>query len=224
MLRALKDIGISVFLVSSMAVFLFPLFEPAISFAVEDQFTVTQTITSEIAFLTPASDVVMSGSIGGITGGTSNGQTQVVVLTNNSTGFTMTIKASSSPAMQGNVYGGTITDYTPAATAIPDYTWTVPSGYEFGYSVSASNTPDNALKFMDNTSACNVGSADTSKGGDNACWYNLSTVATSTIVRSTNTPASGATSTVFFRLTVTPNSGPISDVYVATTTLTATAN
>jgi hypothetical protein len=200
------------------------LFEPAISLAIENQFTVTQTITPEVAFLTPASNVTMDGSIGGLTGGTSNGQTQVIILTNNSTGFTVTIKASSSPAMQGNSKGGTITDYTPTSNVVPDFTWSVPTGYEFGYSVSASNTPDLAQKFMDDTSSCNTGAADTSQGGDNACWYYLSTSATSTIVRTTNTPASGATSTVYFRLTVTPNSAPVADVYVATTTLTVTTN
>ena len=196
--------------------------EPTLSLAIEDQFTVTQTITSEISFSTTANNVTMSPSLGGITGGTSNGTTTVVVLTNENAGYTMTIKASSSPAMQGNTQGGTIADYTPAATGIPDFTYSVPSSQEFGYSVSASTTADLAQKFLDDTTTCNTGSADTS--GAASCWYGLSTTATSTILRTSETSASGSKSSVYFKLTINSGSAVPEDVYVATTTLTATTN
>lgn len=196
--------------------------EPHVVDAIEDQFTITQTVTSEISFLTQASDVVMNGTIAGVTGGTSNGGTQVVVLTNDASGYTMTIKASSSPAMQGNSQGGSINDYTPATGGVPDYAFSVPSGYEFGYTVSASTTADLAQKFKDDGAACNTGTNDTS--GFASCWYGLSTVATSTIVRTTATPASGATTTLFFRVTINPNSGLAEDTYTATSTLTVTSN
>jgi hypothetical protein len=199
------------------------IFEPVIAKAIEDQFTVSQTITGEISFLTPASNVTMSGSLTGLTGGTSNGQTQVVVLTNDSSGYTMTIKASSSPAMQGDSQGGTISDYTSASASIPDYAFSVPTGYEFGYTVSASTTSDLAQKFLDNGSnACNTGSADTS--GSTSCWYGLSTTATSTVVRATETVASGATTTVFFRVTINSGSSIPEDTYTATSTLTVVTN
>jgi hypothetical protein len=224
MKKSLKEISIAVLATSFVVVFGFFLLEPSVTMAVENQFTITQGITGEISFLTPASDVTMT-SLGGIVGGTSTGQTQViVVLTNNNAGYTMTIKASSSPAMQGNTQGGTIDDYTPSAVSVPDFTWHVPFGYEFGYSVSASTTADTVQKFLDDGTKCDTGSLDTSKGGDNGCWYGLSTSATSTVVRSSATAPSGATSTIYFRLTVNPNTVPVEDTYVATTTLTATMN
>lgn len=202
---------------------IFVMAEPTLGLAIEDQFTVSQTVTSEISFSTTATDVTMTSSIGGITGGTSNGTTTVIVLTNDSSGYTMTIKASSSPAMQGTTQGGTISDYTPAAAGIPDYAYSVPSGAEFGYTVSASTTADLAQKFLDNGSTtCNTGSADTS--GSASCWYGLSTTATSTILRSSETAASGSTSSVVFKLTINANVNTPEDTYNATATLTATTN
>lgn len=201
----------------------FILAEPTISRAIEDQFTVTQAVTAEISFSTASADVSMTPSLGGVTGGVSNGTTTVVVLTNRNTGYTMTIKASTSPAMRGNVSGATIADYTPAAAGIPDYTYSVPSGQEFGYTVSASTTSDLAQKFLDNGSnTCNTGSADT--GGAGTCWYGLSTTATSTIVRNTATSASGSTSSVVFKLTINSGSIVTEDTYNATATLTAVTN
>lgn len=197
--------------------------EPVLSLAIEDQFIVSQTITSEISFATTAQDVTMTPSLGGITGGTSNGTTTVVVLTNDSSGYTMTIKASSSPAMQDDTSTDSIPDYTPASASVPDFTYSVPTGAEFGYSVSASTTADLAQKFKDDgASTCNTGSADT--GGMGSCWYGLSTTATSTIFRSTATPASGSTSSIAFKLTINSGSFITEGVYKATTTLTATTN
>lgn len=202
---------------------MFTLVEPGLSFAIEDQFTVSQTVTSEISFATTATDVTMSPSLGGITGGTSNGTTTVVVLTNDSSGYTMTIKASTSPAMDGETTTGTIADYTPAAVGVPDFTYSVPSSAEFGYTVLASTTSDLAQKFKDDgASTCNTGSADTS--GAASCWYGLSTAATSTIFRTTATSASGSTSSVVFKLTINSGSFVPEDTYKATTTLTATTN
>ena len=201
---------------------MFVMVEPTLGRAIEDQFTVTQTITSEISFATTAADVTMTPALGGVTGGTSNGTTTVIVLTNDSSGYTMTIKASSSPAMQGNTQGDTIADYTPAGPGVPDFVYSVPTGEEFGYTVSASTTADLAQKFLDNTTICNTGSADTS--GSASCWYGLSTVATTTIVRTTETPASGSTSTIVFKLTINSGSSVIEDTYTATATLTATTN
>ena len=202
----------------------FPIVEPLVANAIEDQFTIKQTITAEISFQTPATDIVMSGSLAGITGGTSNGGTQVNVLTNNILGYTMTIKASSSPAMQGDTQGGTIPDYTPATTGVPDAAFSVAANQaEFGYTFEASSTSDLALKFKDNGSGtCNTGSSDTA----DTCWYSLSTAATSTIVSSAATAASGSTSTIKFRLTINANPSPAipQDTYTATTTLTATTN
>lgn len=209
-------------LVTVLSLGTFVVYEPQISRAIADDFTVSQTVTSEIAFSTAAADVTMSPSLGGVTGGTSNGTTTVIVTTNDLSGYTMTIAASSSPAMQGVSQGGSIDDYTVAVANTPDFTYSVPSGAEFGYTVSASTTADLAQKFLDNGSACNTGSSDTS--GSASCWYGLSTTATSTIVRNTATPASGSTSSIAFKMTINNGSFVVEDTYIATTTLTAVTN
>lgn len=196
--------------------------EPQLSMAIEDQFIITQVVTAEISFAVGATDVVMTPQLGGITGGTSNGTSTVIVLTNNTTGYTMTIVASTSPAMKGFSGSSEIPDYTPANSSIPDFAYSVPSGYEFGYTVGASTTADLAQKFLDNGSTCNTGSADTATVA--SCWYGLSTTATSTILRTTQTPGSGSTSSIYFKVTINSGSNVLEDTYKATTTLTATTN
>lgn len=203
---------------------MFVMAEPTLSRAIEDQFIVTQVVTSEISFATTAADVSMSPSLGGITGGTSNGTTTVIVYTNDTSGYTMTATASSSPAMQGDVTTSSIADYTPAAAGIPDFAYSVPTSAEFGYTVSASTTADLALKFKDDGASCNSPTATLDTSGSASCWYGLSTTATSTIVRSTATSASGSTSSMTFKLTINAGTGVTEDTYKATTTLTAVTN
>lgn len=208
-----------------MLVLIFLVVEPAISKAVEDQFTVTQSVTSEIAFLTPASDITLSPSIGGLTGGTSNGQTTVKILTNNALGYTMTLTASSSAGMVGNSQGGVIPAYVPAVAGTPDFTFTTPANTgRFGYTVEASTTADLGTKFKDD----GAGTCNTVGGTDvvDSCWLNADTSATTIINRSSFTASSGATTTIKFRAQITANPSPTipQDTYVATTTLTATIN
>lgn len=218
----LRDSLIGAFLGLFVLSFVFVGLEPALSLAIEDQLTITQVVTAEISFSTPSTDVTMTPQLGGITGGTSNGTSTVIVLTNDQAGYTMTIKASSSPAMKSYDGVSSIPDYTPANSSIPDFAYSVPTGYEFGYTVGASTTSDLAQKFLDNGTTCNTGSSDTASVA--SCWYGLSTVATSTILRTTQTPGSGSTSSLYFKVTINANANVTSGTYQATTTLTATAN
>ena len=209
----------------SAHVLLEPIFQE--TYAATSQFTTTQTITSEISFLTAPSNITMSPAIAGLTGGAATGSTQVVIYTNNSTGYLMTITASGSPSMRADTTGGFINDYTPASAGVPDFSFVNNSSgqaSEFGFTVSASNTADLAQKFLDNGSTCNTGSSDTS--GINTCWTFASTTATTTIVTSAQTSNSGSTSTIFFHTNVPASPSPAltEDTYVATTTLTAVTN
>jgi len=101
---------------------------------------------------------------------------------------------------------------------------------EFAYTVSASNTPDLDQTFLDNgTNTCGTGSLDT--GGNSTCWFNASstgpgaTIAEPIINRTSPTLATGATTTIFFRVELPSNPNPTIalDTYTATATLTATA-
>lgn len=210
------------------------LLEPAISHSqatAKDQFTVTQSITSEISFAGTAADVTMDTSIPGITGGTANGATQVRVYTNDSAGYSMTILASSSPAMQGNTQGGSIRDFSTTTTgwmAEPAHTFdatTVPvNSAGFGYSVYASSTNDVDPSFShDGSNVCGTGGATET---EKACWIGASTTAYTIVNRTSETEGSGATTTIFFRTVIRSSPSPSipEDTYVSTTTLTATTN
>ncbi len=196
-------------------------FEPVVSRAITDSFTVTQEITGEVSFATPAADVVMSPPIASITGGTSTGNSQVVVSTNNQPGYTMDINFSNTVAMQGNTQGGQIPNYIPTVATQPDFNFVVPAASaEFAYSVHASNTGDVDSTFQDNGSACGTGGSNSTEG---QCWFNPSTTPERIINSTTDIPTSGSTSTILFQLVVNANPIPAipSDFYVATATLTA---
>jgi hypothetical protein len=199
--------------------------EPTISNAVEDQFTITQSVTAEISFISPTADITMSPALAGITGGTSNGQTTVRVLTNNALGYNMTLIASSSLGMVGNSQGGYIAPLVPTVGIVPNYSFTTLAANTagFGYTVEASTTGEVTAAFRDNgTNTCNTGATE----GVDTCWLNASTTATSIINRATATSASGATTTIKFRTIIMSSPSPAipQDTYVATTTLTATVN
>lgn len=117
-----------------------------------------------VSISTP-SDVSMSPAIGGISGGVGNGSTAWTVLTDNSAGYTLSIKASSSPALRSG--SNNFLDYTLAFVNTPDYNWSVSgTDSEFGYTPEGN---DIVQKYKDNGSTCNVGSFDTA----DKCWYNF---------------------------------------------------
>jgi len=165
--------------------------------------------------ISAASDVVMSPSIGGVTGGTSNGSTAVTVTTDNSTGYQLFIKASSSPALVSGA--NSFADYT-TVSGNPDYNFTVAStDSEFGFTPEGS---DMASRYKDNGAFCNAGSGSTA----NTCWDPLSTSNT-LIAESTgaNFPSGTATTIKFRAVSGATHFQPTGN-YVATTTLTALPN
>lgn len=217
---------IAAVLIGLLGVTAFFAFEPSIGrSAVTDDFLVTQQITDEIAFLVTASDVSMTGAIMGLSGGSATGTTLAVVRTNDSEGYNMTLKFSSSTAMNQNGGTGYINNYTPASAGVPDYSW-VNNGSggasEFGYSVMASTSADLDQSFLNNGSACNVSGSSTLYH----CWLNPSTTAETIINRSTPTGNGGATTTLIFHVNVpnAPSPALASGIYTATGTLTATNN
>lgn len=219
--------SLSVFLISVLLVpVAFAYLEPNIirSQSAESTFEIKQTVTEEITFLVAPNDITMSPSLAGITGGTSNGGTQFIIKTNNATGFSVTITASSSAGMLGEQEGGTIPALIPATPGVPDYNFAAPvNSAAFGYTISASTTGEITQPFRDNGSnACNTGSNETA----DTCWLDATTTPYTIINRSTATDSHGATSTIQFRVQIAADPAPAipADVYTATTTLTATLN
>lgn len=210
--------------------------EPVASRAAVEIFTVSQGITAELSFLASTTDVTMTPTIAGLTGGTANGQAIAVVTTNSAGGYNMTLEFSSSTAMYGEVQNGEIKNYTPANANLPDYTFAIGgtgTQGEFAYSVSASTTSDLDQTFLDD-GATNCGTGSTDTGGVATCWYAASStvalglgapIAEKIIDRATPTGAGGATTTVHFRVSVPSSPSPAItvDTYTATATLTAIA-
>lgn len=171
-----------------------------------------QMVSSYIA-ITAAASVVMSPSIPGLTGGTSNGSTSVIVTTDNPAGYTLSIHASSSPAMVSGA--NSILDYVPGGD--PDFTFTTDaSDSHFGFTPSGDDIAD---RFKDDGAACNTGALDTAL----ACWDGLSTSPESIAERaSANTPL-GTETVIDFRVGIGGSVGQAVGIYTATTTLTAIA-
>jgi len=162
--------------------------------------------------MTVPSDVTLSPNLAGITGGTSNGSTSVKVTTDNPAGYSLSIKAQNSPAMQKS---GTVTipDYVQGSNAT--YSYTVTTGQaSFGYTPSG---PDIVQYFKDNGSLCNVGTLDTNL----ACWAGLTTSQTVIAQKTASNHPNGATTTVSFRVGIGSGASVESGLYTATTTLTA---
>lgn len=164
--------------------------------------------------LSGGASVSMSPSIGGLTGGTSNGSTTVSVLTDSPSGYELTISAANSPAMQKAP--DFIADYVASSSPQADYNFNITSSQAyFGFSPEGD---DIVLHFKNNGAACGVGTLTTSL----VCWDGLSTSDTLIASGPANQP-SGASTTVNFRVGVGGSAGVISGTYIATTTITAIA-
>lgn len=221
-------IASSLLLTSLLFVF-YSLFEPTITHSqATDTFEVEQTITGEISFRVAAADVTMDGTINGLTGGYATGTTYVVVQSNDPDGYNMTITFpfATTSGMQGDNSASVINNYSPDSEGVADYNWqdnAAGGAAEFGYSVNASTTADLDLTFRDNgTDTCGVGAAD----DVNKCWLNGTTTPETIVNRTSGAAATGATTTILFKVSVPNNPNPSldADTYTATATLTATNN
>ena len=220
-MNKVKEI-ISLTLITSIAsAFGYVNFEPEIVGAAtaNDPVVVTQAVTSEISISSPA-DVTMSPDIAGTTGGTGNGSATWTVITNDTTGFILALKAGATPALASGA--DTFAEYTEAG-AVPDYTWSVASAAsEFGYTVEAATTADLAAGFKDNGSdTCGgAGSLDTA----DVCWDGFTTSDATVINRSSETGGAGEAEVVKFRAQSGASHFQEEGSYTATITATATTN
>lgn len=150
-----------------------------------------QQMQNSVIAVVPAGNVTMSPSIGGLSGGISNGSTSFTVITDNSAGYQVTLESSTSPALQSAT--DSFADYVPAG-AVPDYTFTnLDTASSFGF------TPEGAdivSKYKDNGSnTCGTGSSDTA----DKCWDGLSTTAEIIVSRPNQNQTAGTVTTLKFR-------------------------
>lgn len=158
-----------------------------------------------------ATNVLMSPSLSGVSGGSAQGSTTVRVTTDSSAGYTLSIKSQSSPALQSG--GDSFADYTPVGA--PDFSFiTGASDAHFGYSPAGVDVAD---RFLDNGALCNTGSLETA----GACWDGLSMTDEIIATASDANHPNGATTTINFRAEIGSAVVQPPGTYLATTTLTA---
>lgn len=180
------------------------------SYRIEGGYQQTNTSIS----ITSPSDVTLTPSIDGATGGTANGSANWVVVTDNSAGYSLTIFASAAPALVSG--SNNFSDYTPAS-AVPDFAFAVSGGSsEFAFTPEGT---DIVSTYKDNGSVCATGALDT----ESSCWASTTVAAKGIANSSSATPSTGSTTTVRFRASAGSTANQAAGTYVANITVTATA-
>lgn len=171
-----------------------------------------QAMTGSSISIAGVTDVVLSPTIDGFTGGTANGSTTATVRTDNAAGYSLSVRADSSPALASS--GDSFADYTPAG-ADPDFDFTTGDGESFfGFSPQGVDVTDT---YKDDGVSCNTGALNTAE----KCWEGLS-MSSQIVSRKTsgNSPGGSAT-TILFRAEAGASRGQDAGTYTATITLTA---
>lgn len=202
------------------------LFEPALlsGASASDAVTLTQTVTAGLAVSDCANTSFNPASRSGFGDDTvASASCTWNVKTANGAGFSMTLAASTDPALCILAGCGTanFADYTEAEEGTPDFTWDVPTtASEFGYTVEPASVGDTVQKFLDNGSSCGVGSLNTV----DRCFLDFSTSAFTIINRSTSTASAGQNEIVKFWNEIGSSVVQQAGTYQATITATVTDN
>jgi len=162
--------------------------------------------------------ITLTPNIGGLTGGTANGNGTWTIKTDNAAGYNLNIKASTSPALHFGA--NNFVDYTPASAATPDYNWSLAGvNSEFGF--SPYNSASQVAKFKNDNSNCDTGSNIT----DSQCWFGLTTTNEQIVDKTSRTTTAGEDTKINFRAEVNSSAGfQIAGNYIATIVVTAVSN
>ena len=223
--RAAFQSLVSATLIVSLLFAGFMLAEPKISHGQVDTatFRIRQTITDESSFLVDPVNVTMNGSIAGLTGGNASGSSRFVVKSNNASGYYVEIAYfdnAGAYAMRGDKDGGAqLRDYGGDVTGQPSYNFTASTAAQFAYTVNSSTSADTdpSFKTTGASAPCNSGGSTQTYG---KCWKSPVTTAFRIVDRTTSA-VTGATSTIYFKVSVPSGANPIpvAQTYTATATL-----
>lgn len=210
-------------LVMSLVVMLFVMAgftsaEPVLLHALtaSDEVIVTLNVDAGVSITSP-SDTTMSNSLG-VSNNKAIATTTWNVKTNNAAGYSLAVKASSSPAMRLNTNVATfINNYTEATPGTPEAPWSVgASTAEFGY--GAFGTDVTTLGTFGGDTSCGATSTPST-----ALKYAGFTTENVTIAsRSSTTTQSGINSTVCYAVEQGSTNYIASGIYSAWITATAT--
>ncbi len=211
-----------VFTVSMISLFfiqmLFYIVEPTVLTAasVTDNVVVTLNVTSGVT-ISNGSDTTMTPNMG-VTSDRSVGSSSWSVATNSATGYTLAVKASTTPALRNGVIDN-FADYTEATPGTPDAWGGVAGGAkEFGYSAHGTDVPTATWG-----TALDCGNTGTGVTNASQKYRGFSTSDVTIASRAGVTPNAGITSSICFAAqqnAVYAASG----AYTATITATATAS
>lgn len=171
---------------------------------------------SDLSISVSIQNIILAPDLGGITGGTSTGATEISVLTDNPAGYTLSLRADETPALQSAL--DTIADYEPAGAA-PDFNFILPIGESvFAFTPEGEDLTDDYRD--DGAGACGVES-----GSDTAdsCWDGLATTSKAVAYRGFRTPLDGSITTLKFSAGIGANRLQLEGSYWATTTITVLA-
>ncbi|MEI8327634.1 MAG: hypothetical protein WCG02_00665 [Candidatus Taylorbacteria bacterium] len=173
-----------------------------------------QQMQSVMVVVVPPTAVIMAPAIGGVSGGTSNGSTTFSVMTDDQAGYSVTIVASSSPALVSGA--DSFADYTPSGANADFNFYNAPTSSTFAFSPKGADIP---LRFKDDgTTSCGTGSSQTT----DACWDGLATTTKTIVSRTTANHPAGTVTTLKFRAASGSAHLQLQGTYVATTTITIT--
>ena len=183
--------------IAAMAIFIN--FEPGlISAAITAQATstVTLTVDSELTMTGPAA-ITMTPNIS-VAQDTSIGTTTMVVTTNDTDGYTLKLRATTSPAMRStaNPTVDFFSDYSEGAYLVPEAWAEDADGYEFGYSVFGTDTDNVGTPHWDNDGEVSCGSPDAAAITSNLNWLSASTTQVLAASRTATTTQVGITTTL----------------------------
>ena len=162
-----------------------------------------------------ADDINLSPNLGGLTGGQADGSGIWNVKTDSAAGYSLSLKASSTPALHSG--DNFLADYTPATPGTPDRVWNLDgANSEFGFS------PYNALsqpaKFKNDASVCSAGNTVT----DGACWYGFSTSYETVAYKTSRTALEGEDTKINFKAEI--DGFQTAGTYQAQVVVTAASN
>ena len=187
----------------------------ALATAVTNNVVVTLNVTSGVTIST-GSNVTMLPNIG-IASDKAVGGSSWSVATNSATGYTLAVKASTSPALKNGAIDS-FANYTEAVAGTPELWTGVTAGLkEFGYGAYGTDTP--TATWGNPTTCGNTGTGVPDVAGK---FKGMTTVDATIASRATVTPPTGITTTICFAAqenAVYAAAG----VYTATVTATATA-
>ncbi len=172
-----------------------------------------QQMASSSITLSAPPDVALA-SLSNIYAASTSGDIAWHVMTENLAGYSLSVKASTDPALTSGADG--FSDYVPSG-AVPDYSWSLGANAErFGYTVGGTDT---VTRFLDNGTSCNQSGGSATA---DTCWGGFSTSNVAVASNSNGNYPLGATTTVTVKVGISANVQPLGS-YSATIIGTAMA-